>query len=278
MSRVRPAAIPLISVAFVLVAFSPPSVAQGIGHGTFFAAGFTPDYAVVAIDSRETAGGVVDDRYCKIRPLSRNTFFFARGVTSATDDATHAGVFDVRDIARNVYVQFGSGTTRLAELAQAWAAQTERVYNTRPVAFARYARDDIMADGFFVGMDAGGNVAFGAQTIRLAPGSPRFVDAPEPQPPVRPDPAVFPTFASEYFDIIREFANGGETARAKDALARLGPLPDGTDGIAARYAAYVAAVRDWSGDVSIGGDVATIILERGHDWRWFHRPDFCPEN
>jgi hypothetical protein len=36
-------------------------------------------------------------------------------------------------------------------------------------------------------------------------------------------------------------------------------------------------VRDWSGDVGIGGDIATVILERGQKWRWFHRPSFCPE-
>ena len=43
------------------------------------------------------------------------------------------------------------------------------------------------------------------------------------------------------------------------------------------FEAYVEAVRDWSGDVGIGGDVAVIIMEKEGKRRWFHRPDFCPE-
>lgn len=76
---------------------------------------------------------------------------------------------------------------------------------------------------------------------------------------------------------MREFFDGGRTGRAKKLVSELGDNK-GPDADAARYSAYVAAVRDWSGDNGIGGEIAVTILERGKSWRWFHRPDFCPEN
>jgi hypothetical protein len=62
-----------------------PAVGQDVSHGTYFLAGFSAEYVVVAIDSRELNGTQVNDRYCKIRPLSPNAFFFATGSTSATN-------------------------------------------------------------------------------------------------------------------------------------------------------------------------------------------------
>jgi len=75
------------------------------------------------------------------------------------------------------------------------------------------------------------------------------------------------SFTTEAKRIVRMRIIAGTTGRK--------PGPD-TD--ATRYSSYVAAVRDWSGGKDIGGEVATIIVERGKGWRWFHRPDFCPEN
>lgn len=39
--------------------------------------------------------------------------------------------------------------------------------------------------------------------------------------------------------------------------------------------ATVTAVRDWGNDDEIGGEIATIILERGQKCRWFNRPNFA---
>lgn len=60
-------------------------------------------------------------------------------------------------------------------------------------------------------------------------------------------------------------------------LARLDANTTGPDAVAARYSLYVEAVRDWARDSGIGGEVATIILEKGKGWRWFRRPNYCPE-
>jgi hypothetical protein len=267
----------IAALALFAVTFLPAAHAQVLGHGTYFVAGFFPDFAVVAIDSRELSGRLVDDHYCKIRPLSRDAFFFARGATSATNILTGASVFDARDIARDTYAKPGSSTTGLVERAADWANQIVHFYNTRPVEFGRSAVQTIMADGFFVGLDAHGDIGFARQTIRYRPtGSPKFTLAAEPRRALSTDPAREPTYVSGYFDIIREFKKGHETERAKNIVDRLGAFDGEPDAVAARYSAYVAAVRDWSGERGIGGEVATIILERGKGWRWFHRPPFCP--
>jgi hypothetical protein len=73
---------------------------------------------------------------------------------------------------------------------------------------------------------------------------------------------------------MEEFFDGGQTDRAKNVAETAGWKP-GPDTDATRNSSYVAAVRDWSGDNDIGGEVATIILERGKGWRWFRRPNFA---
>ena len=69
----------LIRALFLVGGLAHPAVAQIVEHGTYFLAGFSTEYVVVAIDSRELSGAQVNDRYCKIRPLSSNAFFFATG-------------------------------------------------------------------------------------------------------------------------------------------------------------------------------------------------------
>jgi hypothetical protein len=86
---------------------------------------------------------------------------------------------------------------------------------------------------------------------------------------------------SGHQEILAEFAEGHVSDRANDVIAKFRTRMDGTTNLpeiwAAKIKTYVEAVRDWSGDVGIGGDIATVILERGQKWRWFHRPSFCPE-
>jgi hypothetical protein len=273
----------LVKTLFFIAISFHPAAAQTIQHGTFFVAGFSADYAVVAIDSRETTtvgnNRSTNDRYCKIQPLFHNAFFFARGITSATDSQTQANIFDARDLAHSLYVQFGLGTTKFSELADTWATQMVAIYNTKPDEFARGAVQNIMADGFFVGLDQSGNIGFGGQIIKYNPlGFPRFVHNPEPRPAILSDPADSPIYVSGYFEIVREFMRGSPTKRAADVIAKIGPLQYTPDSVAALYSAIVKAVGDWTKEPGIGGDTATIILERGRSWRWYHRPDFCPEN
>ncbi len=220
-------------------------------------------------------GQKVSDRYCKIRPLSKNAFFFARGSTSAFDEEKNKDVFDARDVAQTVFDKLGSDTPAAA-LARGWADQMQSIYEKRPIEFSKSAVDGLMTDGFFVGTDAKGAVTFSGQSIRyLRRGKNHFFGTPEPV--VFSDPSAGPKYISGYNDIIKEFRDGGKTRRAKSVLSRLDPALRGPDAVAARYSAFVRAVRDWTGDTGIGGEIATIIVEKGKGWRWFSRPNFCPE-
>jgi hypothetical protein len=267
----------LAGLFFVAGTFSGGASSQSVFHGTYFLALVTPAYIIVAIDSRETQGNVRNDRYCKIRPLSPNAFFFGTGATSAIDNSTNTSVFDARDIAQSVYAQFGTGVTNFADMARTWATQMESIYNEFPAEFAANAVDGTMAKGFFVGEDKSGAIRIAGQVISYQQtGLDSFLNEPVT---IGPGPeGLVPLLSNGHLDLVREFLNGGQTQRAKKIIAELGPRAFGPDADAARYMAYVAAVRDWSGDSAIGGEIATIILERGKNWRWFHRPDFCPKN
>ena len=67
--------------------------------------------------------------------------------------------------------------------------------------------------------------------------------------------------------------------RAQELLNRFGYVSGRTsvENYAIRVKAIATAVRDWSGDNKIGGDIAVITIEKGKKWSWFNRPAFCPE-
>src|ERR1700694_5953004 len=111
--------------------FSRAADAQDVSHGTFFLFGISTDFAVVAIDSRGTietrSRNRIDDRFCKIRPLSRNAFFFFAGVGMLFRGGTGNVTFDTRDVAKDVYA--GSGNSRdFGGLAEKWALRTESAF------------------------------------------------------------------------------------------------------------------------------------------------------
>lgn len=49
------------------------------------------------------------------------------------------------------------------------------------------------------------------------------------------------------------------------------------DGHAAIFTGIVQSMINWGNDPHVGAEVATIILEKGHNVRWYARPDFCPD-
>jgi hypothetical protein len=139
------------------------------------------------------------------------------------------------------------------------------------------AVNETIARGFFIGTNIHNEITASAATIfsrgelltRFAFRIERVVPGPTDHMPI---------LNNGHFAIMEEFYDGGQTDRAKNIIAETAGWKPGPDTDASRYSSYVAAVRDWSGDSDIGGEVATVILERGKGWRWFHRPDFCPEN
>jgi hypothetical protein len=122
--------------------------------GTYFLAGVTTEYAVVAIDSRESRTGVIssatNDSYCKIRPLSNRAIFFATGVTAAWT-RTGVTIFDARDVAQRAFENFVGDNYR--DLANRWARQMQNFYFGHADSFAPLA-NEITAQGFFIGTNS----------------------------------------------------------------------------------------------------------------------------
>lgn len=263
----------LIKILLIVAGCGYAAATQIVQHGTYFLAGFSTDYTIVAIDSRETrADGQFNDQYCKIRPLSPKAFFFASGATSAIDNNTGANIFDARDLATTIYANIGP--TRSSDLARTWAARMNNIYNAHTFDFAKLAASDgTMVKGFFIEGDQPGDIEAAGQVITY-----RALGFTNEQIniPFGHAGGTIPLFHNGHLEIMREFFDHGRTERAKKIIAQIGDKK-GADVDATRYSAYVTAVRDWSYDPGIGGEIATIILERGKDWRWFKRPDFCPE-
>ena len=262
------------------VTLSSAAFAQVISHGTFFISAFSSDVAVVAIDSRGTIKSTgkrhINDRFCKIVPLAPSAFFFSAGVATAFHPKTGKVVFDTRDIAKDVYADSGKSRD-FAALADTWALRMEAVLRKIPADPSLLK--ELVTRGYFVGTTDDGRIAAGAETIAYHPdGKSHFVHTPETIA-LTASPRIEQPADQPVTDIEREFSGGGQTDRARKVMADNGwtKLGQGPDTLAVHLTNLVTAVRDWSGNDKIGGDIATIILERGKPWRWFHRPDFCPE-
>ena len=252
------------------------AVAADLMHGTYFLAGISSDYAVIAIDSREShrsgANVVANDRYCKIRILSRDIIFFATGTTSAISAKTGATIFDARDVAQRTFEDF---TGDFDDLPNRWAMQMEAVYMRYADSFPFVPANEIIADGFFIGTNHLNEIA--ASEAMIFRRSDLFNGFAFRRERIVPGPPGSTLLNNGHFEILEEFYGSRPTDRAKNIIAETAGWNSGPDTDATRYTSYVAAVRDWSGDAGIGGEIATIILERGKGWRWFRRPDFCPE-
>jgi hypothetical protein len=242
-------------------------------HGTYFLAGINTDYAVVAIDSRESRGdGTILDRYCKIRALSDQVIFFATGTTSAVSAKTGSIIFDARDVAQRTFEYFTGDNFK--DLANRWAKQMEGYYGNYANSFTPVVNVEI-AEGFFIGINRLNKIEASTAIIFRRPDLvPGFAFHSEQIIPG--SPGDMRLLNNGHFEILDEFYGKSVTERAKKIIAETAGWKPGPDTDATRYSSYVAAIRDWSGDMGIGGEVTTIILERGRGLRWFHRPDFCP--
>ena len=154
----------------------------------------------------------------------------------------------------------------------------ENFYNANPAFFGASAFEGTMAKGYFVGENDKGEVEIAGQTISYQPfGISHFAN--EPIEIARGTPAGGTLINGGHAEILQEFYGSGSTERAKKIIAQLSATRTSlANAWARRTSAYVAAVRDWSGDSGIGGEIAVVVLEQGKRWRWFHRPDFCPKN
>jgi hypothetical protein len=271
---------PLVRILLFAAMLSRAAVAQDVLHGTFFIFGISTDFAVVAIDSRGTIKGAtrnrVNDRFCKIRPLSHNAFFFSAGLSALFQGRTGKIMFDARDVAEDVYASFGNSRD-FGGMAEKWALRAESAF--RKDSPAPSLLKDIVTRGYFVGIKDDGEIDAGAETITYHADTAQHFTHTLEHFVLAATPHVQQPIDKAALDVEQEFAHGGQTERAKKVIqdSEWATIGNGPDAVAVRFSNLVTAVRDWSGNDKVGGDIATIILERGKDWRWFHRPDFCPD-
>jgi hypothetical protein len=80
----------------------------------------------------------------------------------------------------------------------------------------------------------------------------------------------------DHDDIAKELiAATTDRARKLRSLVKLTDDPAANCAMVAEM--HVKAVIEWSDDKEVGGEIASVILERGKKWRWFNRPDFCAD-
>jgi hypothetical protein len=232
----------------------------------------------VAIDSRrvvDTAGGerIVFDDQCKILILSRQAVFIAEGVISNSD--SRAPLFNARSIALESY-QAVFPQNDLESTARLWAEKMipyiSALYPLYRTLLDRRHDGEIVV-GYFLGIDTNGKLAAVSAKVLHTVNSPIFSRE------IRRLPPGFTLLGP--IDMVREFFGGGSD-RASQARRRV-ESESRNKADAERQMillkVLVESVPKWIPDPGSGGDTAQLIFDaQSRRWRWFHRPEFCPEN
>jgi hypothetical protein len=263
---------------FVSYASCISSAMAGVSHGTYFAFYLSDSYLAIAIESRrriDTPDGkttFVDDQ-CKIFPLGSQAVFIAEGIMSNSDP--RAPLFDIFPIALESYVE-ASPKNDLLNAADLWAAKMVRhisaLYPIYKDLLDRRHGGEIVI-GYFLGMDTDGKPAAVAAKVRHTTNSPIFF------PGVSRLPNGY-TMGGP-IELVQEFL-AGASERAKEAQRRIESEARGKSDAERRMIelkVLVEMIPTWIADPGSGGDIAQLIFEvQSPRWRWFHRPEFCPEN
>jgi hypothetical protein len=242
-------------------------------HATYIAAGGTADHIAVAIDSRITGDSkegqtTYFDHNCKILPLSNAAIFFFTGAGSLIDHGVL--VFDAQATAQKVYQE--DPTASLRQLASQWALIMIGDYKTNSDKLV--IRSSPLIVGFFAGSNTNGMLGIYGERII----------GPLTEPVA--DPLDYNIDNNNLFawassaDLLSEFANGGTTDRARQALQILGLESRGKSPTASTALLFetIVGVAGQSGNLGIGGETAVMTMERSDPvWRWFHRPPYCPK-
>lgn len=254
--------------------------ADGIRHGTYFGLYVGKDFITAAIDSRLTIiNGTLNlpyykDDVCKISILNEHTIFFVEGLNS---NVNNDFAFDAHEIAR---VQYNKQTEHIdiERLATDWArTMVKKITDIYPFYIKEISSrpNGEISQGFFISSENDKVLAVQATIKMQASGvAARFSPI---VTFVEPNSWIF----SGHGEILAEFVENHISERAKITIAQFNSRISGSTAPeiwATKTEMYVKTVTDWSGDVNIGGEIATIILEHGKKWRWFRRPSFCPLN
>ena len=211
----------------------------------------------------------------KILPLG-GTIFFSEGDYSADGPLG----FNAYEIARSIY-DYQRRPISLNKLASDWATEVAPriagVAAVYPNAFIDRRTSGNIIQGIFIGYENSTNAlvvrAAIAQSFTIS-----LMTIPG-QIPITPEHGLI--FTPGHQDITDEFTRGRESIRAKaridDVEERSAGKTRGEIG-AMKAAMIVQATADWTSDSRTGGEIASIVFERGQQWRWVHKPSFCPDS
>jgi hypothetical protein len=264
------------TTGFVLLALTCAAWAD-FSYGAYFAFSLTSDHLAVAIDSRRQTdtdkGTVMADDQCKIAVLGEQAVFIATGMTASSD--THVEPFDVFALASAAYKKMEHPAS-LQKVATAWGNDLRSRLQTLYPLYPKVFDQDYIGDvtfGYFLGFDADGALGgYLAEVSHRAVGD-KFAAEVGPIP----KPA---TSMTGHREEVRELLQD-TSERAGVVVRRLTKESAGKSNAERdmiRMRAVVETVPGWASDNTAGGDIAQVIFDaKTHQWRWYHRPVFCPE-
>ena len=248
--------------------------------GTYYIAIFSNDFAVVSIDSRSTdplrPEIPPNDQYCKIVPLSDDLIFFSTGMVAAKED--NRVILDAAAAAREVYAT-ASHPPDLGELIDRWDIHIRPSYTQMIMMHSEIAEifsKKPIINGLFIGISRSNRMALAQAELTYTTDGQINTHLNYHEPAGN----GIEIFHGGHPEIIEEL-DRGMTERARTKIAQMKARwasASGVDVWADRSSTAVKVVMDWSNDPTIGGDIASIIIERGKKWRWFSRPTFCTKN
>jgi hypothetical protein len=236
------------------------------------------NYLALAIDSRRTedspAGHFIFDDQCKIVPLSNRDVFIAEGIISSAD--RRAQVFDGFRIAAESYQQT-TPSSDLRSVATLWADTVKvplsALYQFYSTLFDKRHDNEIVV-GYFLGFDNSDTLAAFAAKVLHDKASNSFSTHIQSIPQ-----NAYTMLGPEV--LVDEFM-AGITPRARAVRQRMNsefPGKSQEEQQMIRLQFLVQTIPLWANDPGSGGDIAQMIFEaKTQGWRWFHRPDFCPEH
>jgi hypothetical protein len=248
--------------------------------GTYYIAIFSNDFAVVSIDSRSTdplrPEIPPNDQYCKILPLSDDLIFFSTGLVAAKED--NQVIVDAAAVASEVYAT-ASHPPDLGELIDQWDIRIRPSYTKMFMMHSEIAESfsrQPITSGLFIGISRSNRMALAQAELTYTTDGHIDTHLSYHEPAGN----GIEIFHGGHPEIIEELDHGmTERARAKIAQMKARrPRAPGVDVWADRSSMAVKVVMDWSNDPTIGGEIASIIIERGKKLRWFNRPTFCTDN
>jgi hypothetical protein len=178
-------------------------------------------------------------------------------------------VLNAQATAQQVYKE--DPTASLQQLAAQWALIMIGDYKTNSEKIL--IRSSPLIEGFFAGSNTNGMLGIYGERI-IGPLTEPVAD---PLDYNIDNNNLFEMASSP--DLLLEFANGGTTDRARQALQILGLESRGKSPTVSTALLFetIVYVAGQSGNPHIGGETAVMTMERSDPiWRWFHRPPYCP--